>query len=130
MKRLEVLGILLALGAATWSAANDTAVAATSGNKATDDDMTEFLAVVTDTLTDDDAAATDDTNGDAPSSFAAGTTPLADGRLQKHLGLGFADGLSDDPAGQYNDNCSGNGHSGVYINSFGYRDCGDPSPSD
>lgn len=87
---------------------------------ASDDDVLEFLELATAVLD----------SGDVITDDEAPVATSIDVRLRRYIGLGVATGLDTDPTGLYVDPCVGNGHDGGIINGFGYRDCGDPSPSD
>lgn len=108
---------VLALGVTLSITASDARTATTdvvqtinfgsSDMGASDDNITVFLAVVAN-------------GGDQPAKNR-------DNGHQDHLGLGFAHGMAN---GKLHENeCHGNGHE-RHGNSLGYRDCGDPSPSD
>ena len=119
---------------AASAAVNRTSKPGSSDTATIDDNMADYLAVVTDVLADDDRS--DD---------------LADkGHLERHLGLGFAHGMGNGKiqsngegnsrSNPHNDDCRGNGHTGNPNgngheahgngNGFGHRDCGEPSPAD
>jgi hypothetical protein len=116
---------------------------------ATDDDMASFLAVVANVLVKTDLSdnpATEKNNQAVASATTTGAAPPVTGGLhQRHLGLGFAHGMSngidlrktiDDGPLEFippTDVCQGHGHIGIPSalgNAIGHADCGDPSPSD
>lgn len=123
-------------------------VAGTGDTGGNADDMANFLALVDMVVADIRRSA--DPAGDSDNGVATATVArlpaVAGHRHQRHLGLGFAHGMSNikrqstprHKANPHNDVCHGNGHSGNsngnghgnHGNGFGHRDCGDPSPSD
>lgn len=152
---------VLALCVTVFARADDVSAAKQAGIQAmgagssdaagADDDMASFLTVVAGVLVENDQSddlANSSHSGDRVSAATAGDVPAIAGRLyQRHLGLGFAHGMSNlTGSGQRkpNDNdpaefipptdvCQGNGHIGIpgaFASAIGHTDCGDPSPSD
>ena len=158
----KIISTVLALGITTFAAAGDvstdeaaatqdinvaSAANRTSKVKSRDkvkspdtaaaaDNMAGFKAIVTAVMADNDRS----------------DKPADKGHLDRHLGLGFAHGMSNNNKVNYgskgdvennphNDACNGNGHKDngksrgkgheqYKGNGFGHRDCGEPSPAD
>lgn len=116
----ELIGVILALSLTTLEAKDaDTK----------DDDIAEFLAVVTNIVSGNELSSGSPDASDEPYSVDLSNS------YKRHLGLGFVHGTGNLRA----DQCHSNGHrqdNGTgqenhdYGIGYGHRDCGDPSPSE